>query len=131
MSRALEAALKLADNDEVKQSFAAAEAKFKEKLNTRSEKYQNSVLLWAKHQFGAHPAKQRVYNNVNAWGNSFISPIVTSIMGLPEDRSSVDPETSLKMAAIFLMEQEIPEQANTWSTEIQVSIEKIWARKFK
>ena len=52
-------------------------------------------------------------------------------MGLPEDKSSVDPETSLKMAAIFLMEQEIPEQANLWSSEIQVSIEKIWKRKFK
>ena len=99
MVKALEAAEKLISDETIRNKLELARDRFRQVVPT-TDMEQNPVMIWAKHQFGSYPAKNRLFNNLNVWGNHTISPIVASIMGLPEDRSSVDPETSLKMAAI-------------------------------
>ena len=130
MVKVLEAAQKLISNETIKNQLELSRDRFQQVIPDGTME-QNPVMTWAKHQFGSYPAKNRLFNNLSIWGNHTISPIVASIMGLPEDKSSIDPETSMKMAAIFLMDQEIPNQAQNWSNDIQNTIEKIWSRKFK
>ena len=130
MASVLEAARNLISDDRIRNEIESQRSRFSDSV-PEGNQHSNMVMLWAKHQFRSYPAKNRLFNNLNIWGNQSISPIVASIMGLPEDRSAVDPETSLKMAAIFLMDQEIPDQADKWSSEVQATIEGIWSRKFK
>ena len=62
------------------------------------------LAQWVHHQFGGRCAQRKIFNDFATWGNLNLGPIVSSIMGLSESHSRLNPELSIRAAAVFLYE---------------------------
>ena len=62
------------------------------------------LAQWVHHNFGGRCAQKKVFNDFSTWGDLNLGPIVSNIMGLSENHSRLDPELSIRAAAVFLYE---------------------------